>query len=360
MRPVDRFLAFMRFQAVDRPPLLEEGAWKLARERWRAEGMGDVSAPPYLAECDAWDRTATDLWMLPRYETRVLAEDETSLTYMTDRGVVMRRLKPLAEGMPLHLRYPVESRADWNVLKPRFLPNCGERLGADWPDKCAQWRQQGVTVRFQGQRAPSLFGFVRELMGPERALTMFYDDPWLVHDMMETSMELSLAMLQRVLDDFAVSALFFWEDMAYRAGSLISPAMFRRFMMPRYKRITAYARSRGVEIIMVDSDGNIEELIPLWLESGLDGVYPLEVAAGMDVVALRRRYGRDLLMKGGIDKRVLARSKTDIDDELERKLPVAESGGYIPTIDHTIPHDVPYANLLYYWERKKQMLGVAA
>jgi uroporphyrinogen decarboxylase len=84
----------------------------------------------------------------------------------------------------------------------------------------------------------------------------------------------------------------------------------------------------------------------------------MEAAAGMDVVDLRRRYGRDLLMTGGIDKRVLAKGRRAIDEELAYKLPVAEQGGYIPTIDHAIPHDVPYENFVYYWQRKKAMLGL--
>jgi len=109
---------------------------------------------------------------------------------------------------------------------------------------------------------------------------------------------------------------------------------------------------------MVDSDGNVEQLIPLWLESGINGVYPMEVAAGMNVAKLRSQYGRDLVMTGGIDKRTLAKDRKAIDEELARRLPVAERGGYIPHLDHAIPHDVPYENFAYYWERKKAMLGI--
>jgi len=199
---------------------------------------------------------------------------------------------------------------------------------------------------------------VRELMGPERALLAFHDDPLMVHDMMEWNSVFAAAVLERVLDDAPISTVMFWEDMCYRSGPLISPKMFREFMLPRYRRITDAARRRGVDVIMVDSDGNVEELIPLWLEAGVNGVYPMEVAAGMDVVDLRRRYGKDLLMTGGIDKRVLARDRRAIDAELAARLPVAERGGYIPTLDHAIPHDVPYANFAYYWQRKKELLGI--
>jgi hypothetical protein len=360
VHPQERFVDFLRFRPVDRPPLLEESPWTTAADRWRAEGMDDRDGLPYLRECDPLERTLTDLWMLPRYEEKILEEDERSFVQRTDRGAIERVLKPAGSSMPLHIRYPVESREDWLALKPRMLFPAGRRQTGDFDQRAARWRSQGTTVIYQGNgRSPSLFGYIRELMGAERALTLFYDDPWLVEDMMETSTELCLASLADTMDRYPVTGMYFWEDMAYKAGPLISPAMFRRYMLPRYKRITDYARRRGVQIILVDSDGDIRQLIPLWLEGGLDGVYPLEVAAGMDVVALRRQYGRSLMMKGGIDKRALFYGKAEIDQELARVMPVVEQGGYIPTIDHAIPPNVPWANMVYYWQRKKQLLGIA-
>ena len=203
-----------------------------------------------------------------------------------------------------------------------------------------------------------MFGFVRELLGPERTLYAFYDEPELVHDIMECFTEFVLGILPGIIDTAPLTGVFFWEDMCYRGGPLISPAMFREFMVPRYRRITNLVRSKGIDTIFVDSDGDVSELIPLWIESGVNGVYPMEVAAGMDVAKLRREYGRDLLITGGIDKRVLTRGHQAIDDELKAKIPVAEAGGYIPQIDHAIPHDVPYEAFVYYWRRKKEFLGI--
>jgi uroporphyrinogen decarboxylase len=261
--------------------------------------------------------------------------------------------------MPEHLEYPVKSRADWEVLKKRYDPTDPARLPVSWDRDCARWRREGPVLLFQGPRSPSLFGFVRELMGPERTLYAFYDEPDLIHDMMEFNTEFVLGLLPRVLDEAPITTIFFWEDMCYRSGPLIAPTMFRQFMLPRYRRITDFARSRGVDAIFVDSDGDVSQLIPLWLEAGINGVYPMEVAAGMDVVKLRRQYGRDLLMTGGIDKRVLAQGRREIDEELHAKIRLAEEGGYIPHIDHSIPHDVPYELFAYYWSRKKALLGIA-
>ena len=209
-----------------------------------------------------------------------------------------------------------------------------------------------------GPRSPSLFGFVRELMGPERAMYAFHDEPELVREMMDVLTELILGLLPRVVEEAPLTTVFFWEDMCYRGGPLISPAMFREFMIPRYRRMTDLATSLGIEVCFVDSDGNVEQLVPLWIEAGIRGTYPLEVAAGMDARKLRQQYGRDVLMTGNIDKRVLAQDRRAIDRELEAKLPLAEEGGFIPHLDHGIPHDVPYENFAYYWQRKKEMLGV--
>jgi uroporphyrinogen decarboxylase len=296
--------------------------------------------------------------MLPRFEHRILAEDPHAVTEINDRGITTRTLKdPDGMSMPEHIEYPVKTRQDWQALKKRFDPSTTGRFPADWPDRSSRWRQQNPVLLFQGPRSPSLFGFVRELLGPERALCAFHDDPGLVHDMMETSTELVLSLLPKAVEQAPISTLYFWEDMCYRNGSLISPRMFREFMVPRYRRMTDLARRLGIDAVFVDSDGNVEELIPLWLEAGVNGNYPLEVAAGMDARKLRRQYGRDLLMTGNIDKRVLARDRQAIDRELEAKLPLMEQGGFIAHLDHAIPHDVPYENFVYYWERKKDMLG---
>jgi len=360
MTPHERFRACALYRPFDRVPLWEWEPWPSTLRRWQREALGEGGEPPQFAECDSKRTCAVDMWMRPRFAERVLHEDAESITKLSDRGQIIRTLKdPDATTMPQHLEYPVKTRADWEALKKRFDPCDTGRYPADWLQLCAQWRAEGCSLILTGPRSPGFFGFVRELLGPERALTAFCDEPDLIHDMMEFNAAFLAALLPRALAEAPLTAIMFWEDMCYRGGPLISPRMFREFMLPPYQRLTALARRHGVETIYVDSDGNIEQLIPLWLEAGINGMFPLEVAAGMDVAKLRRQYGRDLFCIGGIDKRVLARDRRTIDRELRRTLPLAERGGYIPHLDHAIPHDVPYANFAYYWERKKKMLGVA-
>jgi uroporphyrinogen decarboxylase len=349
----------MHFEPVDRTPLWEWGPWPTTLRRWQNEALGPDGRAPQFAETDRRVRCNVDLWMLPRFEEKVVAEDGETITKISDRGQTLRTFKsPDAMSIPEHVAFPVKTRDDWAALKPRFNPAHPDRFPADWAERCETWRRTRPVVDFTGPRQLGLFGFVRELLGPERTLYAFHDEPDLVHDMMETNTEMLCALIARVLDEAPVSVISFWEDMCFRGGPLISPAMFREFMVPRYRRMTDLARSKGCDLCLVDSDGDVSELIPLWIESGIPGVYPMEVAAGMDVAALRREYGRDLLMTGGIDKRVLAQDRAAIDAELERVIPVAEAGGFIPHLDHAIPHDVPYESFAYYWERKKAMLVV--
>jgi uroporphyrinogen decarboxylase len=129
-------------------------------------------------------------------------------------------------------------------------------------------------------------------------------------------------------------------------------------MVPQYRRITDLLHRHGISAILVDCDGNHDELIPLWLDGGINGVFPLEVAAGEDPVALSRRYGKDLLLVGGIDKRALAKDLREIEREVLGKAPfLLEHGGWIPSIDHAVPPDVPLDNYRYYLSLLRKLAG---
>ncbi len=170
---------------------------------------------------------------------------------------------------------------------------------------------------------------------------------------------LEIEVIKRVVKDIRIDQATFLEDMAYNAGPLISPAMVRKFMMPRYKKIINLLHNNGVDIIFVDSDGNVNELIPLWLEVGINHVWPLEVAAGNDAVAMRKKYGKDLILGGAIDKRALIKGKKAIREEVMSKVPfLLEQGGYFPTIDHMVPPDITFENYCYYINLMREVAGL--
>lgn len=151
-------------------------------------------------------------------------------------------------------------------------------------------------------------------------------------------------------------ALFIWEDMCYKQGPLISPAMFREFMLPNYQKLTACARDHGVRHVIVDTDGNCAALLPLFIEGGVTVLHPFETAADMDVVEVRKAFPK-LGIMGGIDKRKIGLGPDAIDAELERQVPYMMSrGGYIPTIDHSVPPDISWDDYKYYRKKLNAMI----
>ena len=144
-------------------------------------------------------------------------------------------------------------------------------------------------------------------------------------------------MMAQILDVVDIDAFIIWEDMGYERVRWYLRRMARQFMLPRYRKVVDFLRGRGVKYIGLDSDGQIDPLIPVWLDAGLNCLYPFEVQAGMDVLAVRKKYGKELRLWGGVDKRALASGPEAIDAELARLHPLMREGGYIPHTDHSLP-----------------------
>jgi len=354
MNTRERFLATMHYQERDRCPWGEMNYWPETLDRWQKEGM---PADVYVNQFFGYDRlrVAVDVsfGLVPGFQPEVLEETESYRIVRRDTGVIAKEFKgALSYHMPQWLRFPMQTRDDWeNEIKPRLNPGSPTRYPEYWQEDAAAYAHRSYPLTI---RMGSVFGWLRNWMGFERALEAFYDDPEWVHEIMGYVVEFCCAVGQRALDDVDVDYILLWEDMAYKAGPMISPAMFREFMLEPYKKLTGFIRERGVDLIFVDSDGNAEPLIPLWLEGGVNGFYPIERAAGMDAVALRERYGRELRLIGGIDKRAMAAGPAAIDAELAHVAPLLKEGGYIPWCDHFVPPDVSLRNYQYYVRRMKE------
>jgi uroporphyrinogen decarboxylase len=187
---------------------------------------------------------------------------------------------------------------------------------------------------------------------------MFYDDPALVEEMIEFNTDFLLELVEPALQQVHFDYFNFFEDCAGKGGPLFGPDIFRKFFMKAYKRIIERLNKAGILAIWVDSDGDCEVLLPLWMEAGVNGSWPLEQMSGMDPVRLRKKFGNDLVLAGGIDKMEIAKGRKAIERELHAKIPpMLESGGYIPHIDHSIPPEISYQDFLYYMEQKNKLMG---
>jgi len=194
-------------------------------------------------------------------------------------------------------------------------------------------------------------------MGVTGYLIALYDQPGLVHDMCDTFLEFLLHYYDRILQDVEVDCILIWEDMAGKQGSLISPHHFREFLSPRYEKLAGFACESGVDIVLTDSDGYVEDLIPLIVETGVTGMYPFERAAGNDLLRIREAYPEFQIL-GGFDKRVLFRDggKQAIDAELDITKQMLEKGRYIPHLDHFASPDCTWENFTYYREKLNSII----
>ncbi len=383
MNTRERFSAIAGFERKNDPMWFNLDAWYQAFHRWKREGMpvadlsnrrqtllhllgphnqyevlipnaaikgiGPLNNPPWVPPLE------------PPYEETILEEDERTITQIGYEGTKVRIKKDDPQSMPQYLDYPVKDRKTWNEHKKRLNPFSKERFPDGWdimtektvvnwplkPElKGKSFKERDFTLIHM---CASLFGMPRDYMGIENISVTLYDDPNLVQDMMEHQMYYAIEILKQVFQKGIVfDVAFIWEDMAYNHGSLISPKIVKEWMVPRYKKITGYLRENGVRWIMVDCDGNVGDLLPLWLESGINCIFPLEVAAGNDALRLRKKYGKNLVMMGGIDKRELAKGKPQIDRQVAIVRELLKSGGYFVQGDHHLPEDISYENIRYF------------
>jgi hypothetical protein len=258
--------------------------------------------------------------------------------------------------MPEYIDNPVKDMDTW-------IEKCKWRLNPKTPEryvnlekkmkKAVESAQKGMMIT---QRLIGGYMYLRSLVGPEKLFYMFYDEPELIHDCMKTWFELADAVIAKHQEHVTLDELFIAEDICYNHGPLISPDMIREFLFPYYKQLLLNIKARQLDpsrhlYFQVDTDGFAESVIPVYQEIGMDVMSPFEVASGSDVVAIGNKYP-ELIISGGIDKRILALGKEAIDKHLNYILPAMKArGGYIPTCDHGVPEEVSFENYSYFRKR---------
>ncbi|MGD2175777.1 MAG: uroporphyrinogen decarboxylase family protein, partial [Candidatus Brocadiaceae bacterium] len=349
------------FKSADYIPNLEGGVAKKTLKRWHREGL-----PEGVSRNEFFGLDRVELMRDISYSPIPGVADRTSDLPMTRYGRAFRDAwgrvaiwhpykddDEYAESGHMVLRGALQGRGDWEEIRGHFRPDVETRYPDDWPERVERWRKREHVLVLE---APSMIGSLRMEMGFENYCIKLHDDRPMVEELLDARTDLALQILGKAADEVDFDMLWFWEDCAFRNGPILSPAVFEQIAVPRYQRLARWWRSRGGQIVAVDSDGDVRELIPGWLEAGINHIWPLEPFAGMDVVALREQYGQAFSMRGGIDKHVVARGREAIDRELDRVCPVVRDGGYMPHLDHQIP-DCPFEDYCYYMERKHELLG---
>ena len=374
----EKFLRTMRFEKVDRSLIWEFGYWAKTVRKWYLEGLPEIKGipaaigdgmtvtgegipfpegdSPFAEDVSSFFkfdkglfRIPVELGLFPPLKEKVLKENNKTLIVRTIWGATKEIYKD-GSSVPRFSSFPLSDRNSFKELKEKFDPDDPGRFPKNWKELCRKYSKRDFPIVLGGHPY-GLFGTLRYLMGFENFMVSFYDDPKLIYNIFEFLSDFWIEMYKKVLLDIKPDCVFFWEDMSYKNGSFVSPEIFRKFFKPNYKKLTDFLNNNDIDLIAVDTDGNCDGLIPLFIESGINIIWPFEVQAGMNIINVRKKFP-GLGIAGGLNKITLSHDKGSIEKEIEGKLPfMLPRGGYIPYCDHLVQPEVPFSNFIYY--RKK-------
>ena len=351
----EEYLDYMTFRKNERPLFTEIfGPIVGLKEEWEEQGSTpeelDFSAFKY--RCEARGGVPVHTGRMGGYPEEVLEETEEYLLSRDGLGRTMKLSKGVAT-LPLPLDYPVENMDDWLQIKP-WYEFSEARFGEDWEAIAKHYLEAGAVVCVG---IPGGFDGPRQLMGEEALCIAYYEQPELIHDILDTIGETAFKVLDRVSATVQVDLLSVHEDMAGKSGSLAGPKQIGEFIGPYYRRIWNMLAERGARLFDQDSDGDMNAVIPAFLDAGVNCMHPMEPAANMDIVEIREQYGARLAFCGGIDKHVLRKSQSEIVAELEYKIPpMVATGGCVLALDHRIPNGTPLEHYRFYMQKAWEIM----
>ncbi|MCE5329754.1 hypothetical protein LLG07_05430 [bacterium] len=380
MNSREKFNSVMSFEDNKTTMKTEFGFWAGTLKTWLKEGLPKTSDTPYMDALDAKivrasediagsgelaDKNILNYFNLDSYLvkfpfdispglTQKIVEDNKDYTIYSDSFGLKKKEGKIAAGIPMVIDYPIKNRQDFYKYRDLYDIDFKKRLPENWVNLKEQLKNRDYPIRLGG--GPYGFSFFpRHLMGDVAYMMSMYDDPEFLKEFNDFFMDLVMNYWSLILKDVEIDCIFILEDIAYRTGSFISKEMFREFLTPCYVKFIDFLRQFKIKNILVDCDGLIDELIPLWIEAGVTGIFPIE--AVNDVSEIRKKYPRLQLM-GGIDKKLLFKGGTrkKIDTELEKIEKLLDKGGYVPHIDHAVSKDVTWDNFKYYRERLNNII----
>lgn len=291
----------------------------------------------------------------PKFDIKIISEMDYKLRYIDLDGIERIFLKKEAT-IPTPIKWVISDWKDWNEIKEQRLSlnNIKDRFPSNWNQLLEEYKTRDYPLAIGGYPL-GIFGTLSHLLGYENLFFSFYDKPDLIRDILDTLTDLWIAIWEELISQIQVDCMHFWEDMSTGRSSMISPIIFKEFFTPYYKKINDFLKSKNVNIILLDTDGDCNELIPLFLEVGITGLYPMEASAGMDVLKARRKYP-ELQILGGIPKTRLTFGKEEIDKIIENIAELFKYGGYIPFGDHLIPPELSWVDFKYYRDKLNNLI----
>ena len=354
----ERWVRAMNFQKPDRLPFMEFGYWAETLPAWHQQGLPksvntETKAYGYFG-IEKWHGAGVAVGLRPGFEKKIVKRGKDYILWRDgDRALRMEKRVGIRT-IPHYVQYGIRSRDDWKPFKKRLNPKTPGRYPENWAERVKKYRRRDYPLAIG---IGSLIGWPRNWTGFENIGLIAYDDPAFFEEMIETICVCVCETIKRALKDVEFDFGSGWEDICFKNGPIISPKMFDKWIVPRYKRITDLLHKHGVNIVWTDCDGNIMPILDQFLAGGINCMFPLEVAGGSDPVAIREKYGKRVLLHGGVDKMPLREGPKAIEKELLRLKPLVDEGGFIPHVDHRVPADVTLKSYKFYLKLKREIFN---
>lgn len=364
--------AILHYQPFEKMPIVSFGYWGETVQKWADEGH--ITREKADGYCRYGDNSEADrsimkrlgfdfnwnscyggnVGLYPAFERKVLEQKADGGQVIRDEQGLIVLVKPGVVSIPAEIGTTLTDRDVW---EKEYLPRLqweAERIDTSLFESLKDDSQRQLPM---GLHCGSLMGYMRNLLGVEELSYLYVDDPELYEEIANTLAGLCYQSVKAILETGAkFDYAHFWEDICYKNGPLVSPDGFRQMIGPHYRKITNLLKEHGVDIVSVDCDGWIDALLPIWLENGVNTMFPIEVGTwNASIAPWREKYGKDLRGVGGMNKTVFARDYQAVDQEVERLRPLMELGGYIPCPDHRIAPDAKFENVQYYCEKMKSL-----
>ncbi len=364
----ERLKAVMHYEKYDRLPCVAFGYWRETVDKWAGEGHisretadlyktkgdsgpGDLKIMEQLGFDFNWACSVSGhIGLLPAFERKVLKTEADGSQIIQDRNGHLVRMKPGIESIPGEVGTLLTGREAWEKEYLPRLKFSAERIPRERLAQLAaeSASRQEPLLLYCG----SLYGVIRDMLGVVELSYLQVDDEDLYLEIIDTMGNLAFSITEGMLNSgVAYDGAHFWEDICFKNGPLVNPDVFARYVGPHYRRITGLLADHGIDTVSLDCDGCIDRLVPVWIENGVNTMFPIEVGTwNASIDKWRAQYGRSLKGVGGMDKRVFSRDRAAVEAEIERLKPLVDLGGYIPCPDHRIPPDAKYELVAYYCE----------
>lgn len=370
----ERTLAVLNYEKYDRLPIVHFGFWGELLQKWHKEGhitedeanrCGDgnsfdfaISAKLGFDYC--WSCQGGGSYGLnPGFEYKILEKKANGSVIHQNGAGLIEEIHPGISSIPATIGTLMTGREAWEELyKPKLQPGSHRTGGAE---RIEQVKKIFETVenRPAGLFCGSLYGSIRDMLGVEGLSYLYADDEDLYFEIIDTIGNICYETAKEFIDGGAIpDFLHFWEDICFKNGPLVNPAIFKEYVGPHYKKITDLAREKGVRFASLDCDGCIDKLVPIWFENGVNIMFPIEVGTWeASIKPWREAHGKELRGVGGMNKNVLARDKKAVDEEIERLKVLVDLGGFIPCPDHRLPPNAEWALTRYYCDEMRKTFG---